>query len=208
MNLNQCGHMLIVLSKTPKPDCLIWIGSDPADIWSDRFKFMDPDTGPRFKTKSMFWPYVHGHVLRPWARPETWRTEQTYREPGPVTFHICCHYSVCQTTLSSFYVAPIWLQICGLWVSGFTHNGSLCQRRQGSTMFQENIVSCTIFAWQLAESKNHPRWGSFNIRDFYWRHKDKPVNVRQPSKVHLDNLLIDTGVGGAKLEKWDKLVFE
>ena len=37
---------------------VIWISSEPNDIWSEQLKFIDPSTGPRFETKIPFGTHV------------------------------------------------------------------------------------------------------------------------------------------------------
>ena len=54
----KIGSEDLSLSKTHK--------SDPNNLWSGGFKFIDPDTGPRLENKTMFWTYVSGYI-----RPDT-----------------------------------------------------------------------------------------------------------------------------------------
>ena len=39
--------------------CVIWRTSEPNNIWPEELKFIDPGTGPQFKTRTKFWKYVH-----------------------------------------------------------------------------------------------------------------------------------------------------
>ena len=118
------------------------------------------------KFKLLKWMSAKSHLVSHCAlsaRPETWRDIQRARA-GNLSHLLSLPVSR-QAKLSSLYVAPIWLQICGLllcrsWVS---HIMALCVRGETGEckMFQENIAKLyNIRMTALSESKNHPRWSS------------------------------------------------